>query len=67
MKYIIGNGLNQMDFTYVGNVAQAHLEAAKALSLSSPLAGSAYFITNQVTFDIWHSFLSYLRSITLQP
>lgn len=25
MKYIIGNGTNVMDFTYVGNVAQAHL------------------------------------------
>ncbi len=25
MKYIIGGGRNVMDFTYVGNVAQAHL------------------------------------------
>ncbi len=25
MKYIIGSGKNLMDFTYVGNVAQAHL------------------------------------------
>ncbi len=25
MKYIIGSGENLMDFTYVGNVAQAHL------------------------------------------
>ncbi len=26
MKYIIGDGKNLMDFTYVGNVAQAHLQ-----------------------------------------
>lgn len=26
MKYIIGGGSNVMDFTYVGNVAQAHLQ-----------------------------------------
>jgi nucleoside-diphosphate-sugar epimerase len=26
MKYIIGDGRNVMDFTYVGNVAQAHLQ-----------------------------------------
>jgi nucleoside-diphosphate-sugar epimerase len=25
MKYIIGNGRNVWDFTYVGNVAQAHI------------------------------------------
>jgi sterol-4alpha-carboxylate 3-dehydrogenase (decarboxylating) len=25
MKYVIGSGENLMDFTYVGNVAQAHL------------------------------------------
>jgi sterol-4alpha-carboxylate 3-dehydrogenase (decarboxylating) len=25
MKYIIGNGKNVWDFTYVGNVAQAHV------------------------------------------
>lgn len=25
MKFIIGSGKNLMDFTYVGNVAQAHL------------------------------------------
>lgn len=48
MKYIIGDGKNRMDFTYVGNVAQAHLQAADALALGSKLAGQAYFITNQV-------------------
>lgn len=26
MKYIIGDGTNLADFTYAGNVAQAHLE-----------------------------------------
>ena len=30
MKFIIGNGKNQMDFTYAGNVAQAHLQVAPA-------------------------------------
>lgn len=37
-----------MDFTYVANVAQAHVDAADKLSLESPVAGKAYFITNQV-------------------
>lgn len=28
MKFIVGNGTSLMDWTYVGNVAQAHLEAS---------------------------------------
>ena len=44
MKYVIGDGKNEMDFTYVGNVAQAHIEAAAALvgpgkGGASPVAG----------------------------
>lgn len=53
MKYIIGSGDNHMDFTYAGNVAQAHLQAAEALTLTSPLAGSAYFVTNQDPVRFW--------------
>ena len=29
LKYYIGNGRNLVDFTYVGNVAQAHIEVNK--------------------------------------
>jgi sterol-4alpha-carboxylate 3-dehydrogenase (decarboxylating) len=53
MKYMIGNGRNVMDFTYVGNVAQAHLEAADKLALGSPVAGRPYFITNDDTRPFW--------------
>jgi len=42
-----------MDFTYVGNVALAHILAAERLSLKSPLAGQAYFITNQEPKPFW--------------
>jgi len=31
MKYIIGNGQNLVEFTYVGNVAQAHLQVKLGL------------------------------------
>lgn len=53
MKYIIGDGSNLMDFTYVGNVAQAHIQAAEKLSLDSNLAGKPYFITNQDPKKFW--------------
>ena len=32
MKFIIGSGENLMDFTYVGNVAQAHLQVSLSFS-----------------------------------
>eukprot|EP00879_Flechtneria_rotunda_P017815 GHRR01018674.1.p1 GENE.GHRR01018674.1~~GHRR01018674.1.p1 ORF type:complete len:334 (+),score=89.89 GHRR01018674.1:860-1861(+) len=53
MKYIIGNGRNVWDFTYVGNVAQAHILAADQLSLGSKLAGQTFFITNQEPIPFW--------------
>lgn len=53
LKYAIGDGKNEMDFTYVGNVAQAHLQAAAALLPSSPVAGQAYFITNNQPRPFW--------------
>ena len=34
MKFIIGSGENLMDFTYVGNVAQAHLQVLLSLRCS---------------------------------
>mmetsp|Transcript_15029 Transcript_15029/g.26122 ORF Transcript_15029/g.26122 Transcript_15029/m.26122 type:complete len:353 (-) Transcript_15029:369-1427(-) len=55
MKFIIGDGKNEIDWTYVGNVAQAHLDAADALagSRSSQVAGKAFFITNQEPRQFW--------------
>lgn len=53
MKYIIGDGKNKWDLTYVGNVAQAHLLAAEELSPGSPVSGQAFFITNQEPVPFW--------------
>jgi len=53
MRYIIGDGANLFDWTYVGNVAQAHLLAAAALSPGSRTAGQAYFVTNQEPYPFW--------------
>ncbi len=35
LKYIIGNGSNLMDFTYVGNVAHAHILVRLRISATS--------------------------------
>lgn len=53
MKYIIGSGDNVFDWTYVGNVAQAHLDAAEHLSVGSAAAGEAFFITNDEPQGFW--------------
>ena len=57
MKYILGDGKNMMDWTYVGNVASAHLCAADTLSNGNGNGtdggGKAYFITNNEPRPFW--------------
>uniref|UniRef100_A0A5B6ZX06 Reticulon-like protein n=1 Tax=Davidia involucrata TaxID=16924 RepID=A0A5B6ZX06_DAVIN len=46
-KFIIGSGENMSDFTYVENVAHAHICAEEALgSQMVSVSGKAFFITN---------------------
>ncbi|KAL3819083.1 hypothetical protein ACJIZ3_004988 [Penstemon smallii] len=56
-KFIIGDGNNMYDFTYVENVAHAHICAERALASEGPVAekasGQAYFITNMEAFKFW--------------
>ncbi|KAK9200896.1 hypothetical protein WN944_016095 [Citrus x changshan-huyou] len=57
-KFIIGSGENMSDFTYVENVAHAHVCAAEALdSRMVSVAGMAFFITNLEPIKFW-DFLS---------
>ncbi|KAH9314557.1 hypothetical protein KI387_023184 [Taxus chinensis] len=59
-KFILGNGDNMCDFTYVENVAHAHICAEQALDPgTSDAAGKAYFITNMEPIKLWE-FLSLL-------
>ncbi|KAK2440970.1 3beta-hydroxysteroid-dehydrogenase/decarboxylase [Trifolium repens] len=56
-KFIIGDGNNVYDFTYVENVAHAHICADRALAsegtISEKAAGQAYFITNMEPIKFW--------------
>ncbi|XP_073050960.1 3beta-hydroxysteroid-dehydrogenase/decarboxylase-like [Primulina eburnea] len=62
-KFIIGDGNNMYDFTYVENVAHAHICAERALASEQPVsekaAGQAYFITNMEPIKFWE-FMSLL-------
>jgi sterol-4alpha-carboxylate 3-dehydrogenase (decarboxylating) len=46
LTHLIGDGENMVDFTYVDNVAHAHILAAQALRPGARICGQAYFITN---------------------
>ncbi|XP_042433629.1 3beta-hydroxysteroid-dehydrogenase/decarboxylase-like [Zingiber officinale] len=55
-KFIIGDGNNLYDFTYVENVAYAHICAERTLSSeegAKQAAGQAYFITNGEPIKFW--------------
>ena len=54
MKYIIGDGLNMFDWTYVDNVTHAHILADAALQTEgSPAAAQAFFINNDEPVLFW--------------
>lgn len=58
MKFILGDGKNMYDFTYVENVAHAHICAEQALVPEKchgedVAAGKAYFITNLEPKRFW--------------
>mmetsp|Transcript_50054 Transcript_50054/g.128834 ORF Transcript_50054/g.128834 Transcript_50054/m.128834 type:complete len:271 (+) Transcript_50054:117-929(+) len=53
MKFIIGNGDNLVDFTYIGNVCQSLELCADKLQKGSPVCGNAYFITNAEPVKFW--------------
>ncbi|PUZ40746.1 hypothetical protein GQ55_9G448000 [Panicum hallii var. hallii] len=55
-KYVIGDGNNYYDFTYVENVAYGHVCAEKTLSSEDGAkiaAGKTYFITNMEPIKFW--------------
>jgi nucleoside-diphosphate-sugar epimerase len=49
---IVGDGTNQVDVSYVENVADAHLNALDALA-SGAAAGNAYFISQGEPVQLW--------------
>lgn len=49
----VGDGKNLISMVYVENAARAHLLAADALSLTSPVAGQAYFINEPEPVNLW--------------
>jgi 2-alkyl-3-oxoalkanoate reductase len=49
----VGDGRNLIDMVYVENAAAAHLQAADALAINSPVAGRSYFISQGEPVNCW--------------
>ena len=49
----VGDGSNLIDTIYVSNAAEAHLQAADALSQVSAVAGQAYFLSQGKPVNCW--------------
>ncbi|KAJ1692307.1 hypothetical protein LUZ63_009005 [Rhynchospora breviuscula] len=66
-KFIIGNGKNKCDFSYVENVAHANICADKALSLDPiSVSGKPYFVTNEEPVETWEFISSILEGLGYQ-
>jgi nucleoside-diphosphate-sugar epimerase len=50
---MVGDGQNLVDMVYVENAADAHILAMDRLFEGSPVAGSAYFITQGEPVNLW--------------
>jgi sterol-4alpha-carboxylate 3-dehydrogenase (decarboxylating) len=72
-KFIVGDGNNIVDWTYVGNVVHSHLLAAevaqKHLSDPSKCAanGKSYFITNNQPMPFWVFMNNLLLGLGYEP
>ena len=64
---IIGDGKNKVDLTYVEDAARAHLQAAKALEAGGPVAGKAYFITQDDPVELWPWLNELLGAVGMDP
>lgn len=63
----IGDGTNLVDMCYVTNGADAHIQAAEHLSPGSPVAGKAYFISDDKPVVMWDWITDFLERMELPP
>lgn len=63
----VGDGKNVISMVYVENAARAHLLAADALTLKSPVAGQAYFINEPEPVNLWDWVNTLLSHAGLPP
>ncbi len=64
---IVGDGTNEVSFTWIENAALAHLDAARTLTADAPHAGRAYFIAQQDPVPLWPWLNSVFERVGVPP
>ena len=63
----VGDGTNLVDMIYVENAAQAHLQAADAMTPGAPVCGRAYFLSQGEPVSCWQWIDEILALANLGP
>ncbi|MGL6226081.1 MAG: NAD-dependent epimerase/dehydratase family protein [Thermoguttaceae bacterium] len=63
----VGDGKNLVDQLYIENAAQAHLQAADALTPDSAVQGRAYFLSQGEPINCWDWINEILGFVDLEP
>lgn len=61
----IGDGRNLVDISYIDNVAQAHILAARSLKNSNTADGKAYFISQEEPVNFWNWINNFFRRLDI--
>ncbi|MCZ6596235.1 MAG: NAD-dependent epimerase/dehydratase family protein [Planctomycetota bacterium] len=64
---IVGGGHNEVSLTWIGNAAQAHVDAARTLAPDAPHAGKAYFIAQEQPVELWPWINELLAAVGVDP
>jgi len=63
----VGNGRNLVDISYIDNVAEAHILAAKNLHSTSTASGNAYFISQGEPVSLWDWINDLFHELDIAP
>lgn len=63
----VGDGTNRLDMIYIENAVDAHLLAMKNLAAESPVAGSAYYLSQGDPVNCWEFIDRVLAMVGLGP
>lgn len=64
---IVGSGKNRVDFTFVDDAADAHILALDRLATGSPIAGRAYFVSQDDPLELWSFINRILNMVGIAP
>jgi len=61
----IGDGKNLVDMTHVRNAAEAHINAAEAVTANFAISGKKYFISDDHPVNLWDWIRSFIKDLNM--